>query len=421
MPLKTDTPSAYRAAGDLDTSYGNAGYQLINPNGVEHYEAHGLSLTHNNEALIAGAAPSHLPTHTQIQFILMRRDENGAMVEGFGEQGMACGHFNPDEPGWGSHGLKTFALNNSGWLLLGFVHDHANMRMPSFAWLRDDGTADTSHGDNGTFVLKSPLPNELGSHGKPIVNARIQSTGSIVTLYEYVFELNYWGGLLSRIQPAGVLDATFNEGLGYAEALTRGGEVFIPSVLALQADDRILVAGNTDDNRGVKGGLIKRFDKDGRTDVTFAVGGEQRDLDRHYADMVSNEDGILICGSTSQGALLVKLNPDGSPHADFGGLPVITPQVNAWHKVLVYQGNIIALGIIDTGFSALAVLARFDRNGNPDNAFGAAGNGRVLLEFGGQFDTPLDLAIDQQQRILVLGSAKGPIGAVNFYTTRLFY
>ena len=420
MPSYTDAPATAQASGDLDISYGNAGYQLVNPAGMELYEARGMRLTDNSETLIAGAAPDILPTHTRTQFILMRRDENGALVEGFGTQGMVCGHFKPDEPAWGSYGAKIFPLRDCKWLLLGFVHNHANMRMPSLAWLHDDGRADTDSGNNGTFVLTSPLPGESAIDRTPLVDGDTQSTGSIVTLYQYAYDLDYWGGLVSRIKSNGTLDTTFNEGRGYAETLTQGGEVFDSTALGHQVDDRILVVGNTDDKRGIKGGLIKRFDNNGRADTTFANNGEYRVQNQHYAHLVCNEESILVCGATSQGALMVKLNAEGTPHPDFGGLPVITAQVTAWHKVLIHGGKVIAIGVIDNGFSIQAVLARFERSGEPDVTFGASKNGRVTLEFGGQFNTVVDLAIDQQERILVLGSAKGSFGAVNFYIARVF-
>ncbi|TSD75238.1 hypothetical protein FFI16_002005 [Pseudomonas sp. KBS0710] len=420
MPSYTDAPPTAQAPGDLDVSYGNAGYQLVNPAGIELYEARGMRLTDNNETLIAGAAPDILPTHTRTQFILMRRDENGALVEGFGTLGMACGHFKPDEPAWGSYGAKIFPLRDSRWLLLGFVHNHANMRMPSLAWLHDDGRADTDSGNNGTFVLTSPLPGESASPGTPLVDGDTQSTGFIVTLFQYVDELDYWGSLLSRIEPNGELDITFNQGKQYAETHTRGGETYDPTALGHQVDDRILVVGNTDDKRGIKGGLIKRFDNNGGLDTTFANNGEYRTQNQRYAHLVCNEESILVCGATSQGALMVKLHADGTPHPDFGGLPVITPQVTAWHKVLIHEGKVIAIGVVDGGFSSQAVLARFERSGEPDITFGASKNGRVTLEFGGQFNTVIDLAIDQQERILVLGSAKGSFGAVNFYIARVF-
>ena len=420
MPSYTDVPPIAQASGELDTSYGNAGYQLVNPAGMELYEARGIRLTDNNETLIAGAAPDIAPTHTRMQFILMRRDEHGALVEGFGTRGMACGHFEPGEAAWGSYGEKIFPLRDSKWLLLGFVHNHANMRMPSLAWLHDDGRADTDSGKNGAYVLASPLPGELGSHGTPLVDGHTQSTGSIVTMYQYVYDSNYWGSLLSRITSAGALDATFNDGLGYAETLTRGAEIFDSTALGRQVDERILVAGNTDDKRGIKGGLIKRFDNNGRPDTTFAKDGEYRAQDQHYAHLNCDEESILVCGATSQGALMIKLNADGTPHADLGELPVITPQVTVWHKVLMHEGKIIAIGVVDNGFSSQAVLARFERSGDPDITFGASKNGRVTLEFGGQFNTVVDLAIDQQERILVLGSAKGSFGAVNFYIACCF-
>lgn len=414
-----DPTSTERASGDIDTSYGLDGYQRINPDNAEFYQAFGLSLTNNDHALIAGAMQVTLPSHIRVQFVLMCRDKNGALVRDFDKQGSVTGSFKNDEPMWGSYGTKTFVTRDGSLLLFGETHNHANMWMPSLASFHGDGSLDINYGENGTYVLPSPLPGESGSHGKSVVNAAIQSTGSIVTLYQYVHETNFWGGLLSRILPDGVLDNTFNGGQGYAETLTLGGEIFSPSALALQPSDRILVAGNTEDNRGIKCGMIQRYDKHGRR-TKFAGNGEHRVQGYHYAHLVSVDSAILICGSVPEGALLYKLDSDGMPHADFDERPVITAEVTAWCKVLAQGERIYAIGIINEGFSSEAVLACFTSMGKPVDSFGPSGNGRVLLAFGGQNNQPIDLAIDSQNRVLVLGSAKGSIGAESFLIACFF-
>jgi len=158
---------------------------------------------------------------------------------------------------------------------------------------------------------------------------------------EYAFDLKARADKLSRQvrlkltlwPPAGTLDAAFGDN-GVAvvkDALQAQGAHDAGHSLAVDAEGRILVLGESADSTGNQRLVVVRFTSEGRLDPSFGAAGvalgptirlEARyDLDRALS--VAEDGSVLFAGYTSEGAsgedaVLCRLHADGSPDSGFG-------------------------------------------------------------------------------------------------------
>jgi uncharacterized delta-60 repeat protein len=164
---------------------------------------------------------------------------------------------------------------------------------------------------------------------------------------------------------AGYLDPTFNNG-GLLNTQ------FSPSLVAVQSDGKIVVAGEVVTVQHLSPGpmvepVLARFNPDGSPDATFAGGEEvigetQFSLVPSLSALVLQGDGkIVVAGSFGTANAVRRFNPDGSPDATFTADPSLAP------GDLGLQPDGKLLVVIRTG------VARLDTHGNLDAGFGTGG------------------------------------------------
>ncbi len=227
-----------------------------------------------------------------------------------------------------------------------------------------DGTLDTSFNGDGRFVLPNTALNVSANDvivqpdGKILVMALF--SGSATNLY--------------RLNSDGSFDTSFSgDGI-----LPVSGSVTAGLAMALQADGRILVAGN---------GSVMRFNSSGSLDTSFGSFGSAPASVGLIGDMVVQPDGkILVFGSSNSGGLaafnLARLNANGSLDTSFAGDGIATNIVgtfnslNAARSLLVLpDGSIVAVGrTLDfAGTDSTIVAMQFTSSGFGNFAFGSGG------------------------------------------------
>jgi uncharacterized delta-60 repeat protein len=138
-----------------------------------------------------------------------------------------------------------------------------------------------------------------------------QSDGKIIIVGSFAKYNNVTVNRVARLLPDGQLDTTFNTGTGSALNITNV-EVF--------SDGKILLAGNFISFNGVTVNRIVRLFADGRIDTSFNTGIAFND---DVSATVLQPDGKIILGGkfTSYNGIaanrIIRLNPDGTPDADF--------------------------------------------------------------------------------------------------------
>jgi uncharacterized delta-60 repeat protein len=288
------------------------------------------------------------------------------------------------------------------------------------------GVLDTSFGSGG-YVITS-----IGSDSSVVNDLAVQSDGKIVAAgktYEiyydgFTFVIRALTFALARYNSDGSLDTGFGVN-GTVSTDLAAGASDEANALALQADGKIVAAGYA---RSVSNGLdfaLARYNADGTLDSTFGSGGtvttHLNSGSEKGRDVAVQGDGkILVAGFAGSGTgidfALVRYNTDGSLDAAFG--------TNGWvstdfdnhtdfgHAVGIQSdGKIVLAGNASVTINShgsrvrrfVVGLVRYNTNGQLDSTFGSSG--KVETKIGNSYAYASDLAIQQDGKIVVAGTA----------------
>lgn len=170
---------------------------------------------------------------------------------------------------------------------------------------------------------------------------------------------------LARINANGTLDTAFDASVGGA---TRG-EIH---ALAIQSDDRVIVAGSFADLGGARSTNIARFRPEGTADPAF---GANLTSDGPIHAVVVLPDSAPVA---SQLGGFAWLNADGSLHAGF--TPTGSARISGEVRTVAVQadGKVLLGGAFaDLSNTTAGNLARFHANGELDSSFTTTVNGAV--------------------------------------------
>jgi uncharacterized delta-60 repeat protein len=142
-------------------------------------------------------------------------------------------------------------------------------------------------------------------------------------------------GFVIKLTAQGIVDSSFGAA---GQATLQPGGTYYPAQLAIQADNRILIAGAQNPSLSNLPGAaigVFRLNADGSPDTSFGTAGYS------FLDITPNMDGsraiavepggkILVAGSINVGpgsseSALIRLTPNGQLDADFGTAGIIRP------------------------------------------------------------------------------------------------
>ncbi|MDZ4813832.1 MAG: hypothetical protein SGI99_14645 [Pseudomonadota bacterium] len=304
---------------------------------------------------------------------------DGSIDNAYGNNGTALSFsFNPNAPPTFEAGL---ALDNGKLMIVGgrVIGDDRSLQLHR---INADGSVDAS------FSAVDPAPGKFCygtalhrlADGKLLIAAildRGSNPGS---------DTNF---AVMRYLDDGTLDASFGIG-GIAETSFTTGQDR-PFALALQSDGAIVLAGWAPIGNG-SGFAVARFTADGMLDSSFGNGGRltpfvASGIEYAHAVAVQPDDRILVAGSTSTNGsshAIVRLTAAGTLDTDFGngGRVVYRIGMRSEAKSLSVAGD----GSIYTGGYAFDVddseyfaVSRISSAGTWDQNFG--GSGRVAAAF----------------------------------------
>lgn len=227
--------------------------------------------------------------------------------------------------------------------------------------------------------------------------------------------------LAARFGTDGTLDGSFN-GNGYI--LTQfGSSAFGKAVVVQPTDQKIVVAGNSDDSVGVV-----RYTTGGTLDTTFGSNGRFNFnlglFETANAAMMQSSK-ILIAGSADVGGetqfFVARINTNGALDVGFGTSGItVTPigdgdSANAMSAQS--NGKIILAGTAVISGQPNFAVARYSTSGILDTTFGVGGIATTAINFSA---TGNAVAVDANNKIIVAGSTSslsGQIVAVARYTS----
>jgi uncharacterized delta-60 repeat protein len=278
--------------------------------------------------------------------------------------------------------IKAVATQPDGKVLIaGSIFSVESEERNGIARLNADGSLDTSF-NPGAGTRKS-----FFSGISPVFALALRADGKIVIGGEFTSYNGFDRQRITRINPEGSLDNSFNPGAG------ANGTV---QTIAQQTDGKILIGGDFTSYNGVPQNGIARLNADGNLDNSFDPGTGATSV---QALAVQPDGKILIGGAFSDyngipRNRIARLNADGSLDSSFDpGLGVFgTPYTIA----LQVDGKILIGGdFFDYNGISRNRIARINANGSLDTSFdpGTGADGFIS-----------NLAIQSDGKILIGGS-----------------
>lgn len=296
-----------------------------------------------------------------------------------------------------------------------------------------DGSLDTAFGNAGLVTIDF----DHGTGGDQANGVALQSDGSIVVAgTTRGTESGSEAFAVARLTEAGVLDATFGAGTGQATIEFTGSAGNDQAyTVAVQPDDKILIAGSTETASGTDVAVVRllqngftdtAFGDAGRATFGFGLPGATAEADNANGVAVDSDGRIVIAGTANESAPtaeirfgVARLLPDGTLDAAFNANGTTTVAFDpgtgistayAFGIVVESDGKLLIPGYANT--SPLSMLnmdvaaARLNDDGSPDATFG--NNGRVTVGFdleANGIDAAVAAAEQPDGRVLLVGTA----------------
>jgi uncharacterized delta-60 repeat protein len=263
------------------------------------------------------------------------------------------------------------------------------------ARLNANGTFDTTFGSSGRRRIDFGGTIEETAFGM----AR-QPDGKLVLAGDADFQRV----TVARLNPNGVLDKTFS---GNGKATFTWGPLSRATAVIVLPNGKLLLGGFS----GPEGGNVQaaRMHPNGTLDTSFGTGGKATvDFggDDFGLAMARQADGrILLAGrSTTAGAVVARLRPNGAPDPDFAGDGKLTLGDGTLRAVMVQpDAKIVVAG--NVGGLQKMTVTRLNPNGSPDTSFD--GDGTATIDIGPMIDQAGDALLQPDGKIVVTGSTQG--------------
>ncbi len=361
-------------AGDLDPTFGVDGTVLTDLSGSND-EGRDAALQPDGKIVVNAITP--LGDQGLVQFAVVRYLPDGSLDPGFGSGGVALASF-----GNVSAVAETVAVQPDGGIIAaGYTIDGQGNLSFALARFLPDGSLDTTFSGDGKLTLDAgvgavvdllvqpdtrivavgsggvvrlhadgSLDTSFGANGVVVVDfqvadAKLQPDGRIVMVGGFtdttVFPPEF-GFALARLLPNGSPDDTFGVAGRVNTSVGDGGL----GAVALQADGRIVVAGNIADDTGAHLTLA-RYLPNGTLDATFDGDGLVTTLEaglRGGAEVVIQPDGRIVVAGPGG---LVRYLPDGSLDTMFSGDGIVDA-VGGLALLLQPDGRLVVAGSFST-------------------------------------------------------------------------
>jgi uncharacterized delta-60 repeat protein len=319
----------YNLNGTLDTSFGGTG-EVTTVKGF----ATAVAVQPDGKVVVAGYAPSQV----------VRFNIDGTIDTSFGYRGSASTAI----------GVGGLVLQPDG-KIIEAGYSGGNLTVERF---NSDGTQDASFGSGG--IVTTSFTSPLGPVSQYTEELALDpNSGKIVVAANSV---------IVRYNTNGSLDTGFgSNNLGYVTLSTLSF-----STVAVQSDDRVLVAGTIFlNNASTKEIGLDRLNPDGTLDTSFGTNGVvvTSPTDYVYADSVKIQaNGQILVGGTQYPSptntnhmfLVARYNTNGSLDSAFGTNGIATGGYAAdFAMALEPDGRIVLAGYTNVSGQPVFALARF--------------------------------------------------------------
>lgn len=378
----------HAAAGDLDLSFGSNGKVTTDFSG-RNDSTDAVAIQSDGKIVVAGNA--FIESEVSIEFALARYNTDGSLDPSFGSAGRVH-----TEIGNVAMIFDMVIQPDGKIVVTGLVANHAF----GLARYNNDGSLDTSFGSGGKAITEFFGGPDLAQ------GVALQSDGKIVVA-GFVFDLRVGNELIGlvRYNSDGTLDSTFGPG---GKVTTKIRFADRANDVVVQPDGKIIAAGSSGDSSIGTNFALVRYNADGSLDPSFGSGGVALN---HPSSMFSargirsialQPDGRIVAAAFGE---IARYNANGSLDSSFGSMGEVIDDFS-FDKTLVLQpdGKIVVSGTgASEGTGEDFALQRYNSNGSLDLTFGSGG--KVSTDFGDIFDVPNALAIQNDGKIVQVGSS----------------
>jgi uncharacterized delta-60 repeat protein len=420
-------------AGLLDTTFGTAGktvvpFDLAPPAHVTD-QARAFTVQADGKIVIVGSAENAAGDD---DFAITRLNADGTLDKTFNKTGKQTVSFKKNA----TEIASAVAIQADGKIVVagsvqntGLDYDFGVTR------LNTDGTLDTTFGIAGLSVAAFNLGG-TGNNTDIAQGVAIQADGKIVVAGSARNALNRNVFAVDRLNSNGYFDTTFGVGGKQTLSFTLTGDQAANAV-AIQADGRIVAAGVAVDGAGQDEFAVARLDTAGAVDPSFGTLGKVLvnlpGANEEANALAIQADGkIVVVGNSTQAPgnldfAAARLNTNGTLDTTFNKVGYQTVDFNGGvdfgNGVALQKDGKILIGgqAAVTGANTDFGVTRLNPDGTLDATFGTKGKATVAFDLGNNnVDYASGVALQADGRIVLAGTVDNK-GAANqdFAATRL--
>jgi len=280
-----------------------------------------------------------------------------------------------------------------------------------------DGTLDTSFGDNGVVVQDF-----YGFNDRSLALCQ-QNTGKILSIGVIETEFEVLTSSLVRFNNDGTLDNTFGN-----NGVIHYGLMYYTNINALNNDK--LIVGGTIGNWGEKNFLISKLLANGELDTDFGDNGNSiidffNDDDFLSQVIIQNDEKIVALGRSKQNSdyliTFVKYLSTGELDTDFGNNGKLSLDINEGYfdsiSASLQDDNSIIVSFSENSNPEMKVVKIFKlfENGDLDTSFGV--NGIIEIVQNNIFGVSSSLAVDLNNNVLIVVTSEYEF--MEYYSTTI--
>ena len=332
---------------------------------------------------------------------------------------------------------QAVAVQADGKILIAGTVQTGGASTANFAVARflSDGQLDTTFGVGDSDGINGLATIDIQTQQDTAYDLAFDSTGRIIVSGQAVNTSGVSGFGIARLTTSGNLDTTFN-GTGKVFQIINSSTIVDPRSVAIQSDDKIVVAGITrltTVNALGDNFLTARFTTSGALDTTFGGTGyvitDFNGLrDDAFDVAIQPSDGKIVVGGSTQTSStvrqfgMVRYNTNGTldttqfgtagfVRTDVLGLAGSDADTDTIESIVATGSNIVVAGHTTSASFSDAVVARYNLNGGLDTTFNASGSqpgvNRINIT---NFDYGYGVAIQSDGNYVVAGQTVDSTG-----------
>jgi uncharacterized delta-60 repeat protein len=304
----------------------------------------------------------------------------------------------------GASSIVATSINqpNGKLLIAGSFSTYNNEDCSGIVRINNDGSTDNTF--NNQNILGDIVCLAMQNDGKIIVGGG----------FYYINNGNIIKRGIVRLNSDGTLDNSFNiSGTGLSNNATVYNGV---ACLAIQNDGKIIIGGAFTSYNGVSCNNIARLNSDGTFDISFNLGNgiafDGDPLNSNVNTIAIQNDGKIIIGgnfSSYNGIYrggIARLNSDGTLDS-----AINTSTFIAVNKIIIQDDGKIIIGGNFSSYNGIYCrgILRLNNDGNLDSSF----NFNINTAFGNYSTLNINLAIQNNAKIIIVGNFYDPINNTN--------